>query len=108
MKFKSNSIHLFLGLSVLLALASGFITYYSTREKEELVQTVIKRYKSVNASEHLLSLLKDMEAGQRGYLITGDSDFPEPYSEARGKITAATDTLHKLAPVLRPLRPWRF
>lgn len=97
MKFKSNSIYLFLVLSVLLASASGFITYYNTREKEDLVQTVIRRYKSVNASENLLSLLKDMEAGQRGYLITGDSDFLEPYSEARGKITAATDTLHKLA-----------
>lgn len=97
MKFKSNSIYLFLGLSVLLALASAFITYYNTREKEELVQTVIKRYKSVNASENLLSLIKDMETGQRGYLITGDSDFLEPYDEAKIKITAATDTLYKLA-----------
>ena len=80
-----------------MALASAFITYYNTREKEQLVQIVIKRYKSVNASENLLSLLKDMEAGQRGYLITGDSDFLEPYDEAKGKITAATDTLYKLA-----------
>ena len=37
-----------------------------------------------------------MEAGQRGYIISGDSDFLEPYSEAKGKIAATTDTLNKL------------
>ena len=37
-----------------------------------------------------------METGQRGYIISGDSDFLEPYSQAKGKIAAATDTLNKL------------
>lgn len=96
MKLRSASIYLLLGLSVLLAFASAFITYYNTLEKEQSMHTVIRRYNSIASSINLLSLLKDMESGQRGYIISGDSDFLEPYSEAKAKITAATDTLSKL------------
>ncbi len=96
MKLRANGIYLLLGLSVLLALASAFITYINTLEKEQSMHTVIRRYNSIASSINLLSLLKDMETGQRGYIISGDSDFLEPYNEAKGKITAATDTLSKL------------
>ena len=96
MKLKTNGIYILLILSTMLAIASVFITYYNTREKEYTVHTVIRRYKSIATSINLLSLLKDMEAGQRGYIITSDSDFLEPYIEAKGKIPATTDTLNRL------------
>ena len=96
MKFRSNSIYILLILSVLLAIASAFITYYNTKEKEQSIHTVIRRYKSIASSEQLLSLLKDMETGQRGYIISGDSDFLEPYNEAKVKITTTTNRLISL------------
>jgi signal transduction histidine kinase len=96
MKLRTNGIYLLLGLSVLLAFTSAFITYYNTLEKEQSMRTVIRRYNAIASSIDLLSLLKDMESGQRGYIISGDSDFLEPYSNAKAKIPAATDTLSKL------------
>jgi PAS domain S-box-containing protein len=38
------------------------------------------------AAEKLLSTLKDAETGQRGYLLTGDLDYLEPYDAARVRI----------------------
>ena len=95
-KFLTNNIYVLLVLSVLLVIASAFITYYNTREKKQSTQTVIRRYQSIGSSIQLLSLLKDMETGQRGYIITGDSEFLEPYNTAKSKIKAETDSLNKL------------
>jgi signal transduction histidine kinase len=96
MKIKTNGIYILLGLSVVLALTSAFITYRNTQEKEQTMRTVIRRYKSIASSIELLSLLTDMETGQRGYIITGDSDFLEPYDLAKGKLPVAIDTLGSL------------
>jgi len=38
-------------------------------------------------ARQLLTLVVDMETGQRGYVITGNQDFLEPYHVARGKFT---------------------
>ena len=95
-KFLTNNIYVLLVLSVLLVIASAFITYYNTREKKQSTQTVIRRYQSIGSSIQLLSLLKDMETGQRGYIITGDSEFLEPYNTAKSKIKEETDSLNKL------------
>jgi PAS domain S-box-containing protein len=37
--------------------------------------------------EDVLSTLKDAEIGERGYLITGRSDYLEPYLSARGQLS---------------------
>ena len=43
--------------------------------------------------DHLLSLVKDAETGQRGYLLTGDQKFLEPYINAKENIAKGTDAL---------------
>jgi len=37
-----------------------------------------------------------METGQRGYVITGDSDFLEPFNTAKWYLKPATDSLRNL------------
>lgn len=44
----------------------------------------------------LLSLLKDAETGQRGYVITGDDTFLEPYTKAVGKIDESFEEVRTL------------
>jgi len=44
----------------------------------------------------LLSELKDAETGQRGYLLTGDETYLEPYKTALGLIQATLADLRKL------------
>jgi signal transduction histidine kinase len=43
--------------------------------------------------EHLLSQLKDMETGQRGFVVTGREEFLEPYQTALSEIPAAYSKL---------------
>lgn len=44
----------------------------------------------------LLSELKDAETGQRGYLLTGDDSYLEPYKTALGSIQTTLANLRKL------------
>jgi len=46
--------------------------------------------------DELFSSLKDMETGQRGFLLTGDEAFLEPYSRAIGTIGAQQQELRQL------------
>lgn len=46
-------------------------------------------------AEKALSLLKDVEAGQRGYLLTGDGAFLVPYEDARARLDDALATLRQ-------------
>ena len=46
--------------------------------------------------ERVFSLLQDAETGQRGYIITGDERFLEPYSHAQTELDAQTRRLSDL------------
>jgi PAS domain S-box-containing protein len=45
------------------------------------------------ANEDLLSALKDLETGQRGYLLTGQPNYLEPYRKVRQNLQGMIDTL---------------
>ncbi|MBV8314352.1 MAG: CHASE3 domain-containing protein [Planctomycetaceae bacterium] len=46
--------------------------------------------------EHLLSVVKDAETGQRGYLLTGRDEYLEPYRAAGAEMGSNLDRLHLL------------
>jgi signal transduction histidine kinase/CheY-like chemotaxis protein len=48
------------------------------------------------ASEHLFSLVQDAETGQRGFLLTGNDSYLEPFYTAQKEIPAAEKTLRGL------------
>mgnify|MGYP002777095296 CR=1 FL=1 len=50
----------------------------------------------IGTSEKVISLLKDIETGQRGYLLTKDSLFLEPFNSAVLAITDSIASLKKL------------
>ena len=52
-----------------------------------------------STAETVLSTLKDAETGQRGYLLTGDLSYLEPYMLARERLNRDLESLAK-APVL--------
>jgi PAS domain S-box-containing protein len=47
--------------------------------------------------EEFLSSLKDAETGQRGYLLTGDDPYLEPYTSMRQAVGTRLDSLQNLA-----------
>ena len=50
----------------------------------------------LDANETLLSALKDAETGQRGFLVTGDKQYLEPYQQALALIPGALTRLTAL------------
>src|SRR5262245_8706860 len=80
-------------LSILLTVVSAWITYLNVQQKKDSTDLVIHTYKVIQSSTRLLSLLKDLESGHRGYLLTGDSTFLNPYHEALADIDDDIDTL---------------
>ncbi len=50
----------------------------------------------LKSTNNLLSTLKDAETGQRGYLLTGDEAFLQPYLVARDRLGADLSELHQL------------
>ena len=50
---------------------------------------VTRQTQAVIAAERLLSTLKDLETGERGYALTGDPTYLEPYDQAEAGLDAA-------------------
>lgn len=46
--------------------------------------------------EITLSVIKDAETGQRGYLLTGDKSYLEPYNQATAEIDRYIKQLQEL------------
>jgi PAS domain S-box-containing protein len=73
-------------LAVLLMIASGVLASWNLSRAtaaDTLTETVRN---SLIASEAVLSTLKDAETGQRGYLLTGDLAYLEPYHAAQRRL----------------------
>ncbi|MFB2918758.1 PAS domain S-box protein [Aerosakkonema funiforme] len=83
-------------LNLLTLLSVGLASYRSTIE---LLQ-IVKREKNTHAKlvvlEEILMKITDAESGQRGYIITGEKKFLEPYNRANSSIDEQLDKLQQL------------
>ena len=97
-KILGRNISLPLGIGALSAgLFVGLILYLlSTLSWVDHTQRVIS-----NANE-IAKLTSDMETGMRGFLITGDESFLQPYEIARSRIQRDISALSELVNVNRP------
>jgi PAS domain S-box-containing protein len=62
-------------------------------ETQALRAEVIRSYEARAAVTHILSLHQDLETGQRGYVLTGDPRFLQPYRAAALELPSAFDGL---------------
>ena len=70
-------------ISILLVLmVVGGISYMNTAKLTETAQWVTHTFKVLTRLRELLSTLQDAETGQRGYIITGEERYLEPYQAA--------------------------
>src|SRR5271170_7732110 len=47
------------------------------------------------ALSEFIALMTDAESGQRGYLLTGETSYLQPYTEAVANVEAALDRVHE-------------
>ncbi|MDD2031713.1 response regulator [Pseudomonas sp. FP1154] len=91
-KLLSRNISLPLGMGALSAVFFiVLITYLLS-----VIQWVGHTDRVINNANEALKLSVDLETGMRGYLLTGDEHFLDPYEVAKPRIAVALETLLEL------------
>lgn len=82
-----------LGISLFLLLLSSVASYISIKNLIYNSMLMRESNQTIFDINNTLSLVKDAETGQRGYLLTGDSRFIIPYNSAKQKIEEQLNSL---------------
>lgn len=78
----SSRLSIVAAVALLLLAANVLLTVYNTRQLYTDSNWVGHTYKVIAGLEEILSLAKDAETGGRGFLITGDEIYREPYDRS--------------------------
>jgi len=78
-----------LGISLILLIISSTASYISIKNLIKSADLVVESNGIINDVDNIVSALKDAETGQRGFLLTGNPVFLEPYNNSERK----TDSL---------------
>ncbi len=94
MKPKANRV--FVPVLLLAAfVVVGLNTWLAFRSINSLIDSqyqVDHTWQSINQVERIMGLAKDAETGNRGYLITGEERYLEPYLSARQQLPIDLDS----------------
>ena len=91
-KLLSRNVSLPLGVGVVSAVFFVSLILYLL----STIQWVEHTDRVINNANEAVKLTVDLETGMRGYLLSGDEKFLEPYETARPRIKVALDTLLEL------------
>ncbi len=83
-------------LAFLLLAIIGGVAFRSIGALTSTSQSVTHTHQVLEHVAEVLSLLKDVETGQRGYIITGDEAFLEPYQTGTGNVHTVIKELREL------------
>ncbi len=92
LSLKTN-LRLGLGLSLIILIISSFASFISIRNLIRSSDEVSHSNEVISGVDNLISYLKDAETGQRGYLLTNNKVFLEPYVGAKEKINNLASSL---------------
>jgi len=94
---KTSRIYLVFALELVLIVAVGVLAYMRTDQLITANRSAALTHEVLERLEVVLSLLKDAETGQRGFVLTGEERYLEPYDVAMVRIRQETDSLMALA-----------
>ncbi len=83
-----------LALAILVAI--GAVSYRSTTKLTETAEWVDHTHQVLQTLEGVLSVMKDAETGQRGYLLTGQEAYLEPFNAAEATYAQELNALREL------------
>jgi CHASE3 domain sensor protein len=95
-------------LNVIVTIAVMGLAYRMAERSEDSGQRVGKSHQALEAAEELLRLVTEAETGTRGYLLTGDRAYLQPFERARIAIPDQLAELSALARTTAPLRTTRL
>ena len=91
-----------LPLVVVLLAVNGIASYRALLRLIENERSVARTHVVLNAFHKLMSTVQDAETGQRGFLLTGEESYLEPYHDALERIRremAAVESLTQQDPI---------
>jgi methyl-accepting chemotaxis protein len=83
-------------LALLILLLIGGLAYTNTNRLIEAANWRSHTHTVLVQLEDLYAQLLDAQTGERGYLLSGDEAYLEPYNAARGRIEAGLNAIRKL------------
>jgi PAS domain S-box-containing protein len=114
MKWSSDSRALVGGmvLALVILVAVGLVSYRTASEWVQAAAARDREHRVIENLQLLLTELDDAETGQRGYLITGEPRYLQPYDKALGTVSRTVQALDGLTALhpqqherLRSLQP---
>lgn len=75
------------GFSLLILIVSSVLSYFSIRQLIKSQKSIEHTVLVKGALERLMSRMKDAETGQRGYLLTSNDTFLEPFEGSRNDVS---------------------
>ncbi|MDP6513725.1 MAG: CHASE3 domain-containing protein, partial [SAR202 cluster bacterium] len=84
------------GVGLVIMLIVGVVTYISTVSLVNNSNMVDHTHEVLKGLDSIVSYLKDSETGQRGYLITGENRYLEPYNASLSEIPLAIANVRDL------------
>jgi len=85
-----------LGTMILFFIVSGVVSYSNIRTIYSDAQLVTHTHEVLISLSDVLSLVKDAETGQRGFIITGDDNYLALQTIAAGRITERINDIQQL------------
>jgi len=97
-KKSGTGLPLWIGFGVVIAffVASGFLSYAKVTTLRQNALSVAHSHDVMMAVSDIVSLMKDAETGQRGYLLTGNEIYLSPYDVAKSRAQRQLATLAQL------------
>src|ERR1700744_4475787 len=83
-------------ISLLILILSSVASYISIKNLLNSARLVDHSNIVSSEASDVISTMKDAETGQRGYLLTGEAVFLEPYNGSYNKVTEMTADLKDL------------
>lgn len=85
------------GLSLLLVVISSVASFISIRNLLDNAEKVDRGNLVISKLESIISTMKDAETGERGFLLTGDEIFLQPYIGSEQKVFSAIKEVSQIS-----------
>jgi PAS domain S-box-containing protein len=79
-----------------VVLANAAVSYRAARLLARNNQFVVHSFRVINELGATLSMMRDAESSYRGYVLTGDKSYLEPYEQAAADVPDHLDTIAEL------------
>src|SRR5215510_2077633 len=84
------------GLVLAILLINALVSYRVTRRLIDNERLVGHTHEVISELEDVMSTMDDAETGERGYLLTGEKSYLEPYQSAVGALNARVEKLEQM------------